>query len=243
MAEKKKPNPEPDDDQNQKKPEKPEKPKDGQPEQEADFVIPAPRMQVMVFPIVGTTPYVSNRLSPEIAAQIRDKQAEGGTAKNRKNRAPKDFAALFRGATHRDRLENWPGIPASAFRLAMISACRLVGHPMTLAKMTIFCVADGWGDDGTPLVRIHSEPRQLESPVQLRNSIDIRARPIFDPGWRANVRLRFDLDQFRPADVLNLLMRVGEQVGVGEGRPDSKKSGGCGWGLFRIEGAAGEEAA
>jgi len=33
-----------------------------------------------------------------------------------------------------------------------------------------------------------------------------------------------------------LLARVGMQVGIGEGRPDSKNSAGMGWGLFEVVG-------
>jgi hypothetical protein len=35
-------------------------------------------------------------------------------------------------------------------------------------------------------------------------------------------------------DVVNLISRVGLQVGIGEGRPDSKQSAGLGYGLFEI---------
>jgi hypothetical protein len=42
------------------------------------------------------------------------------------------------------------------------------------------------------------------------------------------------MDQFTPEDVANLMARVGMQVGIGEGRPDSKNSAGMGWGLFKI---------
>ena len=35
-------------------------------------------------------------------------------------------------------------------------------------------------------------------------------------------------------DVVNLMARVGMQVGIGEGRPDSKASAGLGNGLFQI---------
>jgi len=52
--------------------------------------------------------------------------------------------------------------------------------------------------------------------------------------WQAIVRIRWDLDQFTVEDVSNLLMRVGQQVGIGEGRPDSPNSAGMGWGLFDI---------
>ena len=49
------------------------------------------------------------------------------------------------------------------------------------------------------------------------------------------MRIRFDADMFSAADVANLMNRVGAQVGIGEGRPDSKNSAGMGWGLFSIE--------
>jgi hypothetical protein len=42
------------------------------------------------------------------------------------------------------------------------------------------------------------------------------------------------MDQFKMADVLNLVSRCGMQVGIGAGRPDSKASAGCGFGLFNV---------
>ena len=53
--------------------------------------------------------------------------------------------------------------------------------------------------------------------------------------WKARVRIRWDSDQFTLTDVTNLLMRVGMQVGLCEGRPDSPNSAGMDWGLFQIE--------
>lgn len=38
--------------------------------------------------------------------------------------------------------------------------------------------------------------------------------------------------------MVNLLSRAGLQVGIGEGRPDSKKSAGMGYGLFTVDVAA-----
>ena len=80
------------------------------------------------------------------------------------------------------------------------------------------------------------EPVYHEAIVSLPNgSPDIRARPMWREGWEAVVRIRFDGDQFTTSDVANLLARAGMQVGVGEGRPDSSKSAGMGWGLFRVK--------
>jgi hypothetical protein len=39
---------------------------------------------------------------------------------------------------------------------------------------------------------------------------------------------------FTANDVVNLIARVGLQVGIGEGRPDSKESAGLGYGLFEV---------
>ena len=61
--------------------------------------------------------------------------------------------------------------------------------------------------------------------------IDLRARPMWQE-WAFTLRLTYDGDQFSAEDVTNLVFRAGRQVGVGEGRPDSKKSAGMGWGLF-----------
>jgi hypothetical protein len=40
---------------------------------------------------------------------------------------------------------------------------------------------------------------------------------------------------FTPEHVAALLQRAGMQVGIGEGRPDSKRSVGQGWGLFTVK--------
>lgn len=62
---------------------------------------------------------------------------------------------------------------------------------------------------------------------------DIRWRPMWEQ-WSAKVRVRWDANQFSAQDVVNLLSRAGMQVGIGEGRPDSKASNGMGWGMFEV---------
>jgi hypothetical protein len=52
--------------------------------------------------------------------------------------------------------------------------------------------------------------------------------------WAARLRVRYDTQQFKMVDVLNLVSRCGLQVGIGAGRPDSKASAGCGFGLFQV---------
>jgi len=55
-------------------------------------------------------------------------------------------------------------------------------------------------------------------------------------GWEAVVHITFDADMLTATDVANLLSRAGMQVGIGEGRPDSKSSCGMGWGTFAVRG-------
>mgnify|MGYP000574967647 FL=1 len=62
---------------------------------------------------------------------------------------------------------------------------------------------------------------------------DLRVRPMWRE-WSCVLRVTYDEDQFSLQDVTNLLVRVGTQVGIGEGRPDSRQSAGLGWGLFRL---------
>ncbi len=200
------------------------------------LTIQPPNLKTAVFRIRGTAPYVQNKFSAKIKEQMRKDQEAGSTARKGKKREPKNFNQLYEDAIHRST-EGWYGIPAPAFRNALISACRLVGFHMTKAKLAVFAEADGFEEtDRTPLVKIvKGEPEYHEMHVRVSNDQpDIRPRPMWQPGWEADVRLTFDADLFTLQDIANLLMRAGLQVGVGEGRPDSKSSTGMGWGTFEI---------
>lgn len=197
-------------------------------------VIEPPRFERAVIRIQGSAPYVQHKFSQKARLQIEAQQEAGSQAKKGRKREPKDFDAVCNDATYVSR-DGWRGIPAPAFRNAMISACRVVGFKMTLAKLSLFIEADGFDrDDGTPLVKIEGDSRPHHAPARNTNGgVDIRARPMWEQ-WAANVRVRWDSDQFSAEDVVNLMSRVGMQVGIGEGRPDSKNSAGLGWGLFEV---------
>lgn len=200
------------------------------------ITISPPRLPVLEFRIQGTAPFVSNNFSQEARDQMRAEQEAGSTTKKGKKREPKNFEAGYEGSLHREAGDLWYGIPATAFRAAMIDACRMAGFKMTHAKMSVFVEPDGFEADGTPLVRItKGHPEHIDSFVRNDNgSADIRPRGMWAAGWEAVVRVRYDADQFTSEDVANLLLRAGLQVGVGAGRPFSKKSAGQGWGTFTV---------
>lgn len=199
--------------------------------------ISAPKFAVLTVPLknLDNSPLVIHAFSAKARAMMRESQELGSVGKKRRPKEPKDFDAVYQGARHLSR-EGWDGATAATFRNSMISACRLVGFKMTIGKLSVFVEADGKSAaDGTPLVRIFGEPVAFEAPVRNASGVaDIRVRPRWDE-WTANLRVRYDREQFSDEDVINLLVRAGAQCGIGEGRPDSSNSFGQGWGLFEID--------
>lgn len=199
---------------------------------EETCIITPPKFGVTDFYIEGAAPLVVERFSKK--AELMAKMAEGKSAGSKKVRDARDYDREAEEARYRSA-ENWEGMNAAAFRAAMISACRLVGFKMTLAKLSTFIEADGYDkNDGVPLVRIYGESQVYTA--HTRNAtgvVDVRSRPMYR-NWAARLRVRYDMDQFKMADVLNLVSRCGMQVGIGAGRPDSKASAGCGFGLFNV---------
>ena len=200
-----------------------------------NVVITAPNLQIVELLIEGTAPFVQLRFDRKTMEELLNKMAEEGNSKKGKKRTARDYddeyiRAMYEGSNGER------GIPASSFRNAMISACRIVGFKMTLAKLSIFVLADTFdAKDGTPLVKLlNGQPEKVQHAVRNATGvIDVRTRAMWRK-WRAAVRIQYDADQFNATDIANLMARVGMQVGVGEGRPDGKQSAGMGWGLFKI---------
>jgi len=202
---------------------------------DVNVVIPAPTFQTAAITIKSTAPYVQNKFSHKALTQMQETQKAGSKSNSKKTKTPKNFEENYEAAMHIST-EGWCGQPAPAYRNALISACKIVGFKMTHAKLSIFIEADGFDkDDRTPLVRItKGEPHMSILPVRNATGvIDLRSRPMWDE-WEVTLRIRWDSDQFSAEDIINLLSRAGTQVGIGDGRPDSRKSAGMGWGLFEV---------
>lgn len=194
------------------------------------------KFQVCTFEIRSTSEYVSNKFSNRIRLLIEGKHRLGSQAavKDKKKEA-RDFEMQFREAQYRSKA-GWYGVPAAAFRSALIRACSLSGFKMTIAKMSVWVEADGVDhEDGKPIVKLVCKPPvQRITPVRNASGVmDLRSRPHY-PEWKTKLRLRYDADQFSTTDIANLLVRAGAQVGVGEGRHDSPNSDGMGWGCFEV---------
>jgi len=196
--------------------------------------IPAPRFGRAKFLIHGDV-LVVHRFSAKTKLQMKQKMETGKAAGSKKNREAKSTDDLFKEAKYVSG-EGWEGFHAAAIRNAMISACRLVGYKMTLAKLSIFVEADGSDveEPQIPLIRIKGKSVKQEDMARVETGqpyVTVRAAYF---NWSAEIKLRWDEDQFTLQDISNLLSRVGAQVGICEGRPDSPNSAGMGWGLFEV---------
>jgi hypothetical protein len=199
--------------------------------------ITPPNIQTAAFTIEGLTPLVQHRFSVKAKQGMIEKVEEGSKPSKGKNKhAATDTDDIYNAARYIST-EGWDGFNVSAIRCAIIRACSLVNFKMTLAKLSVWVLADG-RDKFEPefgLIRIYGKPRKLESVVRVPSTgaSMVAFRPIYDE-WKAKIRLQFDADQFSLSDVTNLLARAGAQVGIGEGRNSSPDSAGMGWGSFHI---------
>lgn len=204
--------------------------------QKLNIQITAPNMRVAMFEIVGTAPLVVHRFSAKAKNEMLQKMTAGSKSNKGKKREPMDPEKLYNDARYISP-EGWDGFNVAAIRNGLISACRIVGFKMTLAKMGVFVLADG-RDKTEPqfgLIRIYGKPEKTEMTARVETGAAyVTVRPMYSD-WSAKLRIRFDADMFSFEDISNLLARMGEQVGICEGRPDSKNSAGMGWGTFAIK--------
>lgn len=204
--------------------------------------ITPPNFRQAVFEIAGLDRLVVHRFSHKAKQAMLAKMEAGSQGRKGQKREKFDKVASFNEARYVSA-EGWDGFNASAIRNAMISVCRLVNFKMTLAKMSIFAIADGLDatEPQMQLIRIYgpdwsdAKPTPQEDLVRTETGVAfVTVRPCYRP-WQAKIGIRFDADQFSLQDVTNLLARVGLQAGLCEGRPDSPNSAGMGWGTFQIK--------
>jgi hypothetical protein len=198
--------------------------------------IKAPNFQTAVFELIGTTPYVQHAWG-EKARKIMMETQEGGQKQGKKKKEARDFVEEYMAAFHQTT-SGRHGIPAVAFRAAMLSACRAAGYTMKLAKQAIVNIDhDEISTDGMGLIYIEGTPKRDIRAVRIgQGQTNLAVRPMWMPGWRVTLRVKFDADMLKLQDIAHLVMRAGTQVGVGEGRPDSKTADGPGleWGKFEV---------
>jgi hypothetical protein len=178
-------------------------------------------------PITGLTPVIPHRWSEKAKEMMPGHPASEGKVKGKKGvRLPEEEAeaCVYRLPDGR------PGIPATAFKAAIIGACRFFDKPsMTEAKLLIF--VEGEGPEqlvpiaGTPVLR-------EDTPRNSNGSADLRYRYAFHD-WRAVLRVRFVPTSLTAGSVVTLVDAAG-RGGVCDWRPSAPKSPTGTYGTWRV---------
>lgn len=202
--------------------------KNGSLEQAAEGITLQPiGLQTFHIPIVGVTPLIMHKWSEKALQMMRDKQSG---KKSRKKLDPKDPAAEAEAATYR-LPDGRPGMPATAFKAAIVGAARLFdGITLVETKQLIF--VEGEGPD--QLVPIEGEYTIREDTPRIgMGTTDLRYRPCF-PEWKAALRVSFLPSKIDPESIANLVDAAG-LGGVGEWRPSAPKSTTGTFGRFQVD--------
>jgi len=192
--------------------------------------IPAPNFQRVIATVKSLPPGL---LSDRFGTRTREILKEREANPNRKQeKVARDPEAEFLGSLYTVSEANGKapvyGFPAAAFQKAMIAAAgRFAGlknmGPTLAGAVTIEADLIPL-QAATPVMR--EDPRGIKG---VRSSLIYRA---WFQEWEAELPIRFDADLFSDQQVLNLLARAGEQVGIGNWRPEKKGN----FGRFEIIG-------
>jgi hypothetical protein len=189
--------------------------------------------QRVVIPITGITPIIPHSWSEKAKRMMRDKQF----GKTQQRREPKNLEEEAEAAMYR-LPDGRPGMPATAFKGAMVAACRFFqGIPMTEGRLMIF--VEGEGPDqlvplrGTEVIR-EDMPRNATGVVDLRYRTALLAGEDGSEPWKADIPVIFPPRLISLESIVALLDAAG-RVGVGDWRPGSPKSNTGTYGTFRID--------
>jgi hypothetical protein len=186
-------------------------------------------------PIVGLSPVIPHRWSEKAKAMMPGHPSSAEKVQEKKGvRLPEEEAeaCVYRLPDGR------AGMPATAFKAAIVWACRFFSKPsMVEAKGIIF--VEGEGEE--QLVALEGKQVLREdTPRNSNGSADLRYRYSFID-WRASLRVRYVPTSITAGSVVTLVDAAG-RGGVGDWRPSAPKSATGTFGCWRVDTGENEEA-
>ncbi len=204
----------------------------------------------VTFKLEGTSPLVMHNFSEKSRKQMLDSQTGVKRASKKPPRCPvEEFLQSFywvEGSAPKPdgNDEGIPtfskktvdaaikkgvfGMPATAFKNAMISACRNIDLKMTAMRQALFVRGAAYPEwaiiDGTPSMRADIVRIGQKKPMEV-------FRPEFSR-WSTRISIEYDRNIMTADAVANLLAVAGFYVGVGEGRPEKSA---LGWGRWVLK--------
>jgi hypothetical protein len=184
------------------------------------------KIDTIMVEIEGVSELIMHKWSDKAKRQILDKQMKRPVKKDE----AKDPQADYEATIYRC-MDGTPGMPAGAFKTAIIDACRMYKDLAMVRTQAALFVLGEPGQGGEQLVRINGEPRIREDMVRIgRDGTDIRYRAGF-PQWSATLKIRYNADMLTAEQLYNLIDTAG-LGGVGDWRPSKAKSGT--YGMFQV---------
>ena len=193
-----------------------------------DSVIELDRLQdaVVQVTVQGLTPVIPHRWSEKAKRMMPGHPDKPTTKEAKAKREPKKEAedCLY-------RLGKKIALPATAFKAAMVDACRFFDQPsMVEAKQLIFI--EGQGPE--QLVEISGTKELHEDmPRNANGNADLRYR-YYICDWSAKIRIRYVAKIITEESVIALLDAAG-RGGVGDWRPSAPKSKTGTFGTWRVD--------
>lgn len=163
-------------------------------------------------PIHGITPLIVNHKPIELIDKLLAKSTKAASA----GREPQDIDKEYNQSKYISK-DGWEGIPASAFKSAMIRAAKLCGMVMIDTATSISIVADC---NETQLIHIEGESEMLLEAIPLKPSgMLVSSRAIYKE-WSAILTVRYNAGMISMEQVCQLIQAAGFGVGIGAKRPE-----------------------
>jgi len=195
-----------------------------------------------VIPIDGLTPIIPHKWS-EKAKRMMPGHPDRDSVKGKKEQRKPEEEATACLYTFKKGKKIVLGMPATAFKAAMVGACRFFDKPsMVEAKQMLFVEPDGFDDEGTPLVEIVAGSKTLreDTPRLPGGTSDLRYRYCLSD-WTASLRVTFVPMIITTNSVMSLVDAAG-RGGIGDWRPSAPKSMTGTFGTWRVSDTAFEDA-
>lgn len=176
--------------------------------------------------IVGLTPLIPHKWAEKAISQMRSKQSGEAVAplppKEAQNEAYQATYWLPDGR---------PGMPATAFKAAMVGACRLFDQPpMVMAKVLFY--VEGEGPEQLVPIDCESIEMREDLPRNSNGNPDLRYRNQL-VNWSATLVIRYIASRISEASIVALVDAAGKG-GVGDWRPSAPKSATGMYGTWEI---------
>jgi hypothetical protein len=175
------------------------------------------RISKAVFPIVGKTPLLSDKMSQETLKAIEEKQT--GKAKSSKKQV-RDIELEMEDAIHY-LPDGQVGFPAAGFKAGMIEATSFVGDKMFSKKLIKGLQISNAVDGLVPI--------KFKKKDYLKHNIGSNTKhtPRFHD-WTCDLEIRFDSNNISETDIATLINYAGFYSGVGIWSPRCKSGGNYG---------------